>query len=81
MKTSTQDPRATWWKRALLWSALWVGLMLGIAALDTDFIRADELTPEQQDRASGFYGQSCGFGLLTIWSWLYFHRPPAPRRR
>lgn len=71
----------SWWKRALLWSALWIGLMLGIATLDTDYIRADTLTPEQQDRASGFYGQACGFGLLTIWSYSFLHRARPARRR
>jgi|GEM_PF-2463667 len=56
-----------WWKKALLFSVLWVALVIGAAVVHTEVVLAGKLTPQQDEAISEKYGQLCGAGLVGIW--------------
>jgi hypothetical protein len=62
------------WKKGLLYSVIWVILVIGAGILHTDVILAGQLTPQQDHAISEIYGQILGGGLIVIWVVLYCNR-------
>ena len=58
----------SWWKKALIGSAIWVALTIGVGVLHTEVILHGQTTPEQDSKISEAYGMLCGFGVGLIWA-------------
>ena len=56
-----------WWKKALLFSGVWMALTIGVAFVHTSVLLAGKITPEQDSTISRQYGQACGSGVVLIW--------------
>jgi hypothetical protein len=67
-----------WWVRAIVFAVIWTVLVIGAGIVHTDVIRADKLTPEEDEAISLRYGLVCGLGLLVLGAWCWLSRPRSP---
>jgi uncharacterized membrane protein YciS (DUF1049 family) len=60
-------PRVQWWVMALILSAAWFVLVVGIGYIHTEVILAGKTTDAQDAALSEMYGVVFGFGLPILW--------------
>jgi hypothetical protein len=56
-----------WWKKSLIFSGIWIVLIIGTGIIHTNVILAGKITPEQDEAISDKYGEACGVGVGAIW--------------
>jgi len=64
----------SWWKKAILFSLLWIGVCVGAGIVHTDVVLKGRISPEQDDAISYRYGVACGVGLAPIWLLCFWRR-------
>ncbi len=57
----------SWWKKALVFSGVWIALVIGVGVIHTNVVLAGKITPQQDEAISEKYGEACGTGLVAIW--------------
>ncbi len=65
-----------WWKKALIASLVGLVFVFGACILDTELIRAGELTPAQAEAICERYGNAGGVGTVAIWIVMFLRRKP-----
>jgi len=63
-------------KKALLFSVIWIVLMIAGGIVHTNVLRAGELTSEQDSALSARYGNACFIGLVLIWIFVFTQKQP-----
>ena len=67
-----------WWTKALIYSVIfsviWVGLIVAIGYYHTDVYLAGKITPAQDKAISEAYGDVAASGLFVVWGvcFLFF---------
>ncbi|HEY2464431.1 MAG TPA: hypothetical protein VGI32_10240 [Steroidobacteraceae bacterium] len=59
--------RMRWWTKALIYSVIWVGIVIAIGYVHTDVFLAAQITPAQDEAISDKYGEIAGFGVVWVW--------------
>ena len=54
------------WQKALLFSVIWIGVILGIGVFVTDVMLAGKITPQQDEQISEVCGMVVGGGAVLI---------------
>ena len=55
------------WQKALLFSVIWIVVILGIGFFVTDVMLAGKITPQQDEKISEMCGMVVGGGTVLIW--------------
>ena len=60
-----------WWTKALIFSVvfslIWVGVVVAVGYLHTDVFLAGQITAAQDEAISGAYGDVAGLGVVVVW--------------
>jgi hypothetical protein len=66
--------RMPWWAKALIYSAIWLGVVTAVGYLHTDVFLAGRITPALDKAISEVYGSVAASGLFVVWGicFLFF---------
>jgi hypothetical protein len=64
------------WKKALLFSVIWIVLTIAGGIVHTNVLRAGELTSTQDSAMTARYANACFIGLLLIWILVFSQKQP-----
>jgi hypothetical protein len=66
--------RMPWWAKALIFSAMWLGVVVTVGYVHTDVFLAGQITQAQDEAISGAYGSVAASGLFAVWGicFLFF---------
>lgn len=57
-----------WWTKALIFSVIWVGVVIAVGYFHTEVFLAGQVTPAQDEAISEGYGTAAGLGLVVVWA-------------
>jgi len=66
--------RMQWWAKALVFSLIWLGVVVAVGYLHTDVLLAGQITPALDKAISEAYGSVAASGLFVVWGicFLFF---------
>jgi hypothetical protein len=66
--------RMPWWAKALIFSVIWLGVVVAAGYVHTDVFLAGQITQAQDEAISGAYGSVAASGLFAVWGicFLFF---------
>jgi len=56
-----------WWTKALIFSVIWLGVVIAVGYFHTEVFLAGQITPAQEEAISEAYGMAAGFGVAVVW--------------
>ena len=66
------------WQKALLFSVIWIVVVLSAGFFVTDVMLAGKITPQQDEQISEQCGMACGGGVVLIWVVFFARKPSRP---
>ena len=63
------------WQKALLFSVIWIVVVLGAGIFVTDVMLAGKITPQQDEQISELCGMAIGGGAVLIWVVVLTRKP------
>jgi hypothetical protein len=61
-----------WWTKGLIFSAIWLGVVIAVGYVHTEVFLAGETTQAQVEAISETDGIAAGFGLAVLWVICFF---------
>jgi len=59
--------RIPWWAKALIFSVIWLGVVIGVGYFHTEVFLGGQIMPTQDEAISEAYGMAAGFGVAVVW--------------
>jgi hypothetical protein len=68
-----------WWTKRLVFSVIWLGIVVAVAYIHTEVLLGGNITPAQDEAISQMYGIAAGFGLAVFWVICFFRLRSTPK--